>query len=142
MTDIAKPLPANLDAERSVLGAALISDKALLNMLTAVRDEDFFLPQNRLIFRAIQKLTGQGVAVDLLTLTNDLTLSGELERAGGAGYVAGLSDGVPHAWNVLHYAKIIREQAKRRELIHLGEKVQELAYENRELSAGTSQARP
>ena len=93
--EIAKPFPANLEAERAVLGGGMLNANALLTSLAFLREEDFSIPENRLIFRRFQSLTARGEAVDLLTLTHELKTLGELERAGGAGYLSSLLDGVP-----------------------------------------------
>jgi replicative DNA helicase len=80
--EIAKPLPANLDAERALLGAALLNPASALELLSLTCESDFFLPENRRIFLHIQSLLARGIAVDLLTLTDDLQKCGVLERAG------------------------------------------------------------
>lgn len=125
--EIAKPLPTNLDAERAVLGAALLNPDSALELLSITCELDFFLQENRLIFLHIQSLLACGVAVDLFTVIDDLQKCGALERAGGAAYLASLIDGIPRITNVKHYAKIVRENAIRRRLIYLGEKLQESA---------------
>lgn len=125
--EIAKRLPYHPDAERAVLGAVLLEDA--VKVLSLVREEDFFLTENRLVFRAIKKLVGTGGAVDILTVTIALEQTGILERAGGGGYVASLADGVPLISHPEHYALTVRADAKRRELIHLGEEIQRLAWD-------------
>ena len=126
--DTARPLPANFDAERALLGAAILNPNSALEVVSLVREVDFFQQENRLIFRRIQSLLARGVAVDLVTLTDDLHKCGELEKSGGAGYLASLSDGMPRITNVRHYAKIVRDEATRRRLIDHGQKLQELAW--------------
>ena len=131
--DIARPLPANLDAERALLGAAILNPNSALEVVALVREVDFFQKENGLIFRRIQSLLARGVAVDLVTLTHDLHQGCELEKAGGAGYLASLSDGVPRITHVRHYAKIVRDEAIRRRLIVHGQKLQELAWDGESL---------
>jgi len=126
--EVARPLPSNLDAERALLGVAMINADAALGVVASVRESDFYVPENRYVFRHIQSLLGRGIAVDLVTVTEDLQKSGELERAGGPGYIASLLDGMPRLTNVKHHAKIVRDNATRRELIHFGQKVKDRAW--------------
>lgn len=126
--EIAKPLPANLAAERALLGAAILNPSSALEVLSLIGEADFFLQENRLIFRRIQSLLARGVAVDLVTVTEELHRSGELEKTGGAAYVASLIDGVPRVAHVAYYARIVRENATRRELIYFADRIQKLAW--------------
>lgn len=127
-TETTKPLPHNVEAERAVLGAGMLSEKSLLTALTLLRPEQFFYRENQLIFRRFQALFASGRAVDLLTLTDDLRTCGDLEKAGGVAYLSLLIDGIPHISNIDHYAQIVRERAKLRELIHFGDRLQSLAW--------------
>ena len=127
--DIAKPMPADLNAERALLGAAILNPDSALELLSLARETDFSTRENSLVFRRVQSLLARGTAVDLVTLIADLAQSGELERVGGAGYISALVDGIPHISNVKHYVQIVRDRAKRRELIQFGAKVQELALD-------------
>jgi replicative DNA helicase len=126
--ETAKPLPHNLDAERAVLGAGMLNEQSLLAALTLLGPEQFFAREHQLIFRRFQSLFASGRVVDLLTLTDSLRASGDVEKAGGVAYLSALIDGIPHITNVEHYAQIVREQAKLRELIYFGNKLQSLAW--------------
>ena len=126
--EIAKEMPANRDAERALLGAAILYPNSALEVLSLVRESHFSLRENGQIFRGIQSLLARGVDVDLVTIEDHLHQCGELEKAGGPGYLASLVDGVPTVTNVIHYAKIVRGNAKRCELIHFGENIQKLAW--------------
>jgi replicative DNA helicase len=127
-TEIAKPMPANLDAERALLGAAILDPNNALELLSLTRETDFSTRGHCLIFRRIQSLLARGSAADLVTVSDGLRQSGELESAGGEGYVALLIDGIPRLTNLKHYASIVRDNATRRELIKFGAEVQELAW--------------
>src|SRR5437870_12775426 len=106
-----KPLPNNLDAERSVLGAILLDNHALNAAIENLRAEDFFLDQHRRVFTQMIALGESQQAIDLVTLTEELHRRGDLEAAGGAAYLAQLVDGVPRITNVEHYARIVKEKA-------------------------------
>ena len=95
-------LPNNQEAERSILGAILLDEKAIFSILDTLRKEDFYLEGHRKIFEKMTSLTNSSRPIDLITLKNELQRSDELERAGGAAYLASLTDGLPRAVNVEH----------------------------------------
>src|ERR1700740_464278 len=124
-----RPLPNNLEAERSVLGAVLLDNNALNTAIEALRAEDFFLPQHRHVFTQMIALAEAQQAIDLVTLTEELHRRGELEASGGTPYLASLVDGVPRVSNVEHYARIVKEKAILRNLIHATHNIQQRALE-------------
>jgi replicative DNA helicase len=124
-----RPLPNNLDAERSILGAILLDNNALNTAIEALKAEDFFLPQHRHVFQQMMALGEAQHAIDLVTLTEELHRVGELEAAGGAPYLASLVDGVARVSNVEHYARIVKEKAMLRNLIHATDKIKQSAFE-------------
>src|ERR1700751_2953665 len=128
-SQLERPLPSNLDAERSVLGAVLLDNNALNTAIEALRAEDFFLPQHRHVFTQMIALAEAQHAIDLVTLTEELHRRGELEASGGAPYLASLADGVPRVSNVEHYARIVKEKAILRNLIHNTHNIQQRALE-------------
>ncbi len=127
-----RPLPHNLDAERSVLGAILLDNHTLNVAVEKLKPEDFFLDQHRRVFQQMIALGEMQQAIDLVTLTDQLHRSGELEAAGGAAYLAQLTDGVPRVSNVEHYARIVKEKALLRNLIHQTHAIQQEALEAEE----------
>ena len=124
-----KPLPNNLDAERSVLGAILLDNHALNAAIENLRAEDFFLDQHRRVFTQMIALGESQQAIDLITLTEELHRRGDLEAAGGAPYLASLADGMPKVSNIEHYARIVKEKAMLRNLIHATHNIQQNAFE-------------
>jgi replicative DNA helicase len=126
-TSLERPLPHNLDAERSILGAVLLDNFALNAAIEKVRSDDFFLPQHRHIFERMVDLGEKQQAIDIVTLMEDLTKRGELDAAGGVAYISQLADGLPRVSNVDHYARIVKEKAILRGLIHSAAAIQEQA---------------
>lgn len=112
-----KPLPHSLDAEKAIVGAGILDNKAVLEAANYVKLEDFFLEQNRLIFTASQALMAEGRPVELVTLIDFLQKTGRLEAAGGAPYISAVSDGLPKVSNLKHYAAIVKEHSRRRAII-------------------------
>jgi replicative DNA helicase len=124
-----RPLPSNLDAERSVLGAILLDNNALNPAVEHLRPEDFFMEQHRRVFTQMIALGESQQAIDLVTLTEELHRRGDLEASGGAPYLAALADGMPRVSNVEHYARIVKEKAMLRNLIHATHNIQQRAFE-------------
>jgi replicative DNA helicase len=109
-------MPHSLEAEKTLLGAVVVDNQHF--HAAQIEPEDFYLPQNRVIFRAMQTLIGAGGPVDSVTLTDCLATSGKLDDAGGAAYISTVGDGVPRVLNVAHYAQIVKEKSLARLLIH------------------------
>ncbi|RLA96675.1 MAG: replicative DNA helicase [Deltaproteobacteria bacterium] len=109
--------PHSLEAEQSVLGGIIIDNEAMNRVLELLRPGDFYKEAHQRIFGAMISLFERGEPLDLITLTNELKRSKDLERIGGATYLAQLADAVPTAANIAYYAKIVKEKALLRRLI-------------------------
>ena len=127
-----RPLPHNVEAERSILGAILLDNNAINAAVEKLKPEDFFHDHHRRIYQQMIELGESQQAIDLVTLTEQLQRGGELEAAGGAAYVAQLMDGVPHITNVEHYARIVKEKSLLRGLIYAANAIQQQALEAEE----------
>ncbi|HVL66532.1 MAG TPA: DnaB-like helicase N-terminal domain-containing protein [Vicinamibacterales bacterium] len=108
--------PHNLEAEKCILGAVLIHNEALKHAAALIDTKDFFRDAHRRIFEKMVALSERGSAIDLITVKEELSKSGELEDVGGPAYIASLVDGVPRTANVEYYACIVRQDAVRRAL--------------------------
>ena len=128
VVDTERPLPHNQDAERSILGAVLLDNFALNAAIEKVSSEDFFLTQHRVIYRRMVHMANGHQAIDIVTLIEDLNKHGELEAAGGVACVSQLADGLPRVSNVGYYARIVKEKASLRNLIHAAAAIQEQAF--------------
>ena len=131
-TTLERPLPQNLDAERSVLGAILLDNHALNAAIEKLKPEDFALDFHRRIFSQMIELGETQQAIDLVTLSEQLHRKGELEAAGGSAYIAQLVDGVPRVTHLEHYARIVKEKSILRNLIHATHAIQQTAIEAEE----------
>jgi len=127
-----KTLPCNLEAERSILGAILLDDKAIHTVLESLRTEDFYLESHRKIFDRMCSLISDSVSIDLITLKNALQRTDEIESAGGPAYLASLTDGMPRAVNVEHYSRIVKEKATLRRLIQVSNEIMLRSYQSEE----------
>jgi DnaB helicase-like protein/AAA domain-containing protein len=131
--ELLKKLPSNLDAERNILGAVLIDNAANNAAMKTAREtlvpEDFFVEQNRRIFRNMLFLDDAQQPIEAVSIVENLTQNRELEAAGGAEYIASLMDGMPRLSNVAYYVKIVKEKSRLRQIIHHTHKVQTDAIE-------------
>lgn len=109
--------PQNIDAEASLLGAVLFDPDALIRVVEIVRPEHFYQDSHRKIFTVIFDLFDKGHPVDLVTLTEGLRASKELDAVGGVTYLSELTNKVSTSAHVTHYAKIIYEKYLLRSLI-------------------------
>src|SRR4029077_8065487 len=130
-----KPLPNNLDAERSVLGAILLDNHALNAAIESLRPEDFFLEQHRRVFTQMIALGESQQAIDLITLTEEMHRKGDLEASGGAPYLASLADGMPKASNIEHFARTLMETPILRNVMHTTHNIRRRAFEGEDGAA-------
>ena len=121
--------PHNLEAEQATLGALLLDWGAMSDVVTLLAPERFYSIQNRTIFEALVSLFRQNIHGDTLTLINELGKDGKLEQAGGTAYIASLTDIVPTSANVEYYAKIVLDQAIRRDLIQISSEVKASSFD-------------
>lgn len=124
--------PQNLEAETCVLGAILLDNAAINKALEILVSDDFYRNSHRHIFRAMVALTETSEAVDEVTLTDYLRRRNELEQVGGATYLTSLANSVPTAANIAYHARIVREKALLRGLIHSATEIVSAAYQGRD----------
>jgi replicative DNA helicase len=112
MIDVLKVgLPADVEAERAVLGAVLEDDSAFVHLTASLTPEDFNMEKHRTIFRRMQDLYGEGTRIDLVTLSSQLEKSGQLESVDGRTYIARLNDGMGSVFGIEHYLRIVKEKS-------------------------------
>lgn len=120
--------PQNIEAEESVLGSMLIEAGAVLTASELLTPEDFYKETHRIIFRRMLEMAEAQEAVDMVTLSDKLRATGELERVGGLSELARLANFVPTAANVEYYAKIVADKAVIRRLIGAATEIAASAY--------------
>ena len=115
VSDLGRIPPQSLDAERSVLGAMLLSRDAIATAVQHLDERAFYRETHRKIWRAMMALfdAQKSSPVDLVTLVEELKRRKELEVIGGAAYLTSLDQFVATAANVEHYCKIVNEKARR-----------------------------
>lgn len=121
--------PHNTEAEKSVLGAAMLSKDALADVIDVVKPEDFYHASHKEIFSVMIELFRNNVSVDIVTVCEELKKKKALELVGGRAYVASLSSEAPSTINAVQYGKIVAEKASMRLLIKTAEEIKEKGYE-------------
>jgi len=121
--------PQDLVAEKSLLGAIMLSDEVMPDILTILRPDDFYDERHQIIFKAMVALYDQHKPIDLLTLTSKLRTEKNLKAVGGGAYLAELSNFVPAASHAKAYAEIVENTSTRRKLIKAGTNITEKAFE-------------
>lgn len=121
--------PQNTEAEQSLLGSLLVTDGGAMSSLRAFRllPEDFYFEKHTLIFAAIEALLSEGKPSGEIAVVQHLKDRAELESAGGQHYVSELAAKVPAIGNARHYAEIVKQCARRRQLLEAGQQLQEAA---------------
>ena len=113
-------VPQNLEAERALLGSILLDNSALNLAVEGVGKDDFFSEAHRLAFDKMLAISEKNRTIDLVTLSEELTKAGLIEKAGGDAYLAALTDGVPigNSVAVAEYIRIVKEKSILRRLIN------------------------
>lgn len=121
--------PQALEVEEAILGSMLIDENAVGKILGVIDETCLYKEAHRIIFQAMMKLHEASQPIDLVTVTEELRKSNQLERVGGAYFISGLSQKVPSASNIAHYAKIVLDKARLRKLIHIGGHITTQAFQ-------------
>lgn len=120
--------PQNIEAEQSLLGSLLIDKDAIIKIADIVRAGDFYRDAHRLIFESMIDLYGKQEPIDFLSVSNRLEEKEHLQKTGGRSYLVSLTNLVPTASHVSHYAKIVEKKSLLRRLIHASGEINEIAY--------------
>lgn len=116
-------------AERSLLGAMLLNPDAIADAVQTVGVDDFYVPAHQHVFDAVTSLYAQGEPADPITVAEELSRAGLLDRVGGQALLVDLESGVPSTSNAGHYARIVRERSTMRRLIAAAGDIADLGYQ-------------
>jgi replicative DNA helicase len=120
--------PQNIEAEQAVLGAIFLEPSTLTQASESLIPEDFYRSSHQKIFNVMLNLGDKGKAVDLITVTEELSAMKELEDVGGVSYLSELAGSVPTAANIEYYAKIVEEKSLLRRLIRTATTIAQDGY--------------
>jgi replicative DNA helicase len=130
MSDYGKLPPQVKELEEAVLGAVMIEQNAINEVIDILKDESFYVDSHQRIWRAIRLLFQNQAPIDLLTVTEQLKKNGDLDAAGGPFYVAQLTNKIGSAANVEYHARLIAEKYIQRQLISTSSEIIKDAYED------------
>lgn len=123
-----KTLPTNLEAEQAVLAAVLMNNRALERISDFLKAEHFSHPAHQEIYKLAERQFAAGIPFDIITAKNYLDQQGTLESVGGVDYLTQLAGAGATVVNVEQYARIVYDNALRRELIELGQSITDNAF--------------
>ncbi|WP_143960780.1 replicative DNA helicase [Litoribacter populi] len=126
---VGKLPPQAPELEEAVLGALMLEKDALTTVVDILSPDSFYKDSHKVIYQAILDLFNGSEPIDLLTVTNQLRKNGKLEIAGGAYHITELTSKVSSAANIEYHARIITEQAMKRDMIRISSDIQKEAYE-------------
>ena len=121
--------PHSAEAEKSVLGAAMLSKDALFDVMEVVKPADFYDENHKEIFQAMIDLNRKNAPVDALTVAEQLKKRNSLEMVGGRAYIASLSSMTPTTSNAMEYGRIVAEKASVRRLIETADDIVTKGYD-------------
>jgi replicative DNA helicase len=122
--------PHNLDAEKAVLGSVLLDPQMCDEVALLVRPDDFYADAHRTLYAHLLEMHDQGSRIDATLLMERLRRSGDLAQVGGAAYLAEVAQSVPYAAHAVYYARIVRDKATLRDLIHAGTEILRDAFDD------------
>ena len=125
----AKSIPANIEAERAVLGSLMIDPDAIIKVANFLRAEDFFRERHSWLYEAMLALNERREPLDFVTIVDELERRNQLEEIGGPAYLTELITNTPTALYIDHYARIVERTALLRRLIAAAGKIAEIAYD-------------
>ena len=129
-TGMGKVPPKSINLEEVVLGAALLEKKATQMVCNTMEKEHFYKESHQIIFAAIFTLFSKSKAVDILTVAEQLLLTGELDLVGGAYYVSTLTSRVGGSAHIEEHIRIIQQKFIKREVISIGSKAAKDGFED------------
>ncbi|OBS08731.1 replicative DNA helicase [Acidihalobacter prosperus] len=127
-TEALRVPPHSIEAEQAVLGGLMLDNSTWDQVADRINEADFYRFDHRLIFRAVERLASQNQPLDVVTLSEALERAGDLEQAGGLAYLGVLARDTPSAANIRAYADIVRERSILRQLISVGTRVADSAF--------------
>ena len=122
--------PQNIEAEQSVISAMLIDNKTIEKVSQLLKPMDFYRPSHQIIYQAILHLHAKNEPVDLVTMTEELKNEDKLDAAGGISSLTLLANVVPTSANALYHARIVENNAIKRQLADSGAAIAALSYQD------------
>lgn len=109
--------PHSIETEESVFSALMLDERVVSDVMEILKEDDFYKPAHRKIFRAVSDLHAKKEPIDILTVAEQMTKNGDIQDIGGAAFLARILDTAPMATNAAAYAQIIRDKSLLRQMI-------------------------
>lgn len=122
--------PQNIESEKALLGAVILRNEALYDVVDIIREESFYVEKHRIIWKSIFELFSKSEPIDLLSLSNKLEEKKQLSKVGGKSYLAELAADVPSSANAEHYAYIVHKKFMMRSLIGASQDITKIAFDD------------
>ncbi|GAA0701937.1 replicative DNA helicase [Marinobacterium maritimum] len=123
-----KQPPHSIEAEQSVLGGLMLDNNTWDTVSEVLLEDQFYRPTHRMIFRTMQKLIDDGRPIDVVTLSEELDRTAELEEAGGLEYLVSLARNTPSTSNIRAYSEIVRDRSLLRQMISVANEIADSAF--------------
>ena len=123
-----KTPPQSLEAEQAVIGGLMLAGDTYDGVAEILQATDFYHLRHRIIFQALESLAQNGKPLDIITVSETLQNISELDNAGGLAYLAELAKNTPSISNIVAYARIVRERATLRQLIHVAQEIADAGF--------------
>ena len=121
-------MPHSIEAEQCVLGCAFIDGDACFNIMSTLKENDFYSETHKIIFSAMYKVFSANVPIDFVTVTENLEKNDLLDSVGGVDYLTTLTNIIPSASNYTHYMDIVKNDSLLRQLIGAGQDIINNSY--------------
>lgn len=133
-TESADPIPLkvpphSIEAEQSVLGSLMLKPDAWIDVIDILGVNDFYRSEHKIVFEAMDRLWRDNKPIDAITVADALSTKGQLDRIGGAAFLADLIETTPGTANAPAYARIVRDRSTLRQLIRAGQHITESGFE-------------
>ena len=125
-------IPHSREAEEAVLGSVFINPDIYHELAGQLAANDFYIHRLRFVWQAFERLVGQGIAIDSLTVTESLEQTGQLDEIGGPAFLTGLLNAVPTSLNADSYAQIVAATSIRRKMLKAANRIAELGYDEKQ----------
>lgn len=122
-------LPQNIEAEEAVLGAILVNPEVITKVVETLKPESFYKPAHRYVYEAMLQLFNTNERIDLVSVSDVLSYSSQLETIGGRAFINDLSYKTITTSNIEYYARIVQEKAVKRALINAGSEIVSFGYD-------------
>ena len=130
--ELVRKMPASVTSERALLGSILLDPASITEVLTLVSGDDFYVAEHKQIYLAMRELFDASAEIDAVTLIDALVHKGVYEKSGGEDYIRSLLDATPSAMNIKDYARIVKEESTRRQIIKVCSEVSDMTYAEQE----------